>query len=188
MDAVEFAKTMRKICRSHTSCVECEFMKVQGHCGITNPEADHAGMVAVAEQWAREHVEKGTEEESRNVLELMVALTDKVDRLAEKIKVAENMIEESRCVTDATFGEVDERFAEVDKRIALCMRENNGKTKKKRTRKDLMLAAFPNAEIVDGCPPLCPKHLEKKYHCRAGGASIPCNDCKREYWLEEVEG
>lgn len=66
-----------------------------------------------AEQWAREHVEKGAEEESRNVLELMVALTDKVDRLAEKIKVAEKMIEESRCVTDATFGEVDERFAEV---------------------------------------------------------------------------
>lgn len=85
MDAMEFAKTVRKICRSHTSCVECEFVKVQGHCGITNPEADHAGMVAVAEQWAREHVEKGTEEESRNVLELMVALTDKVDRLAEKM-------------------------------------------------------------------------------------------------------
>lgn len=58
MDAIEFAKTMRKICRSHTSCVECEFVKVQGHCGITNPEADHAGMVAVAEQWAREHVER----------------------------------------------------------------------------------------------------------------------------------
>lgn len=54
MDAVEFAKTMRKICRSHTSCVECEFVKVQGHCGITNPEADHAGMVAVAEQWEKE--------------------------------------------------------------------------------------------------------------------------------------
>lgn len=54
MDAVEFAKTMRKICRSHTNCVECEFMKVQGHCCITNPEADHAGMVAVAEQWAKE--------------------------------------------------------------------------------------------------------------------------------------
>lgn len=54
MDAVEFAKTMREICRSHTSCVECEFVKVQGHCGITNPEADHAGMVAVAEQWEKE--------------------------------------------------------------------------------------------------------------------------------------
>ena len=137
MDAIEFAKTLRNICRSHTNCVECEFVKVQGHCGITNPEADHAGMVAVAEQWAREHVEKGTEEESRNLLELMVALTGKVDRLAEKIKVAEKMIEESRCVTDATFGEVDERFAEVDaqiervdERITLCMRMNGG-TKKR---------------------------------------------------------
>lgn len=83
MDAIEFAKTLRKICRSHTNCVECEFIKVQGNCCVTNQEADHAGMVAVAEQWAREHVEKGTGEESRNVLELMVALTEKVDRLAE---------------------------------------------------------------------------------------------------------
>lgn len=88
-------------------------------------------------EMAREHVEKGTEEESRNVLELMVALTDKVDRLAEKIKVAEKMIEESRCVTDATFGEVDEWFAEVeaqiervDERITLCMQMNGG-TKKR---------------------------------------------------------
>lgn len=188
MDAVEFAKTMRKICRSHTNCVECEFMKVQGHCCITNPEADHAGMVAVAEQWAREHVEKATEEESRNMLELMVALTDKVDRLAEKIKVAENMIEESRCVTDAAFGEVNERFAEVDKRIALCTQENNGKTKKKRTRKDLMLAAFPDTEVLDGHPPFCPIHFEKGYTCRDATGGIPCNNCKREYWLTEVEG
>lgn len=108
MDAVKFAKTMRKICRTHTNCIECEFMKVQGHCGIMNPETDHAEMVAVAEQWEREHVEKDTEEESRNLLKLMVALTDKVDRLEEKIKAAESMIEGSRRVTDATFGEVDE--------------------------------------------------------------------------------
>lgn len=113
MDAVEFAKTMRKICRTHTNCIECEFMKVQGHCGIMNPETDHAEMVAVAEQWAREHAEKDTEEESRNLLELMVALTDKVDRLEEKIKVAESMIEGSRRVTDATFGEVDEPVLRV---------------------------------------------------------------------------
>lgn len=190
MDAVEFAKTLRKICRSHTNCVECEFVKVQGHCGITNPEADHAGMVAVAEQWAREHVEKGTEEESRNVLELMVALTDKVDRLAEKIKVAEKMIEESRCVTDATFGEVDERFAEVDaqiervdERITLCMQMNGGtkkKNKRKRKRKYALLAVLPNVDTS-----ACPKILDMNYKCDKRKL---CAVCKHEFWNEEVEG
>lgn len=187
MDAVKFAKTMRKICRSHTSCVECEFVKVQGHCGITNPEADHAGMVAVAEQWAREHVEEDTEKESRNVLELMVALTDKVDRLAEKIKVAESMIEESRCVTDATFGEVDERFAEMGERIALCMWENSGaeKAKKKRTNKDALLAAFPNARVdKNGIPDMCPLVLNSQYDCNEFAS---CSLCKRTHWLAEVE-
>ncbi len=178
MDAVEFAKTMQKICRSHTSCVECEFVKVQGHCGITNPEADHAGMVAVAELWEREHVEKGKEEESRNVL----ALTDKVDRLAEKIKAAENMIEESRRVTDAAFGEVDERFAEVGEQIAMCMRRNGGETKKKRKRrrKYALLAVLPHVDTS-----ACPKVLDMNYKC---DKRKPCAVCKHEFWNEEVEG
>lgn len=158
MDAVEFAKTMREICRSHTSCVECEFVKVQGHCGITNPEADHAGMVAVAEQWAREHVEEDTEKESRNVLELMVALTDKVDRLAEKIKVAESMIEES---------------------------SGAEKAKKKRTNKDALLAAFPNARVdKNGIPDMCPLVLNSQYDCNEFAS---CSLCKRTHWLAEVE-
>lgn len=197
MDAVEFAKTLRKICRSHTSCVECEFVKVQGHCGITNPEADHAGMVAVAEQWAREHVEKGTEEESRNLLELMVALTDKVDRLEEKIKVAEKMIEESRCVTDATFGEVDERFAEVkallrEKEEWAAEQEQQKaeqerqKAEQKRTNKDVLLAAFPRMVMAGDIPALCPRIMDRDIHIQhCAGRS--CEQCRHEYWLSEAE-
>lgn len=66
-------------------------------------------LVDIVRKWTAEHCEVSKADESRNVLELMVALTDKVDRMAERIKVAENMIEESRCVMDAAFGEVDER-------------------------------------------------------------------------------
>lgn len=266
MDAVEFAKTMRKICRSHTSCVECEFVKVQGHCGITNPEADHAGMVAVAERWAKAHPEEAADatkpkqdepcvktipdnlegaiyraiasnktriekleydvsvvrnnlavlddriyalrekvdhtptmepsqtpepkRTNKDVLELMVALTDKVDRLAEKIKVAEKMIEESRFVTDATFGEVDERFAEVDaqiervdERITLCMQMKGGtkkKNKRKRKRKYALLAVLPNVDTS-----ACPKVLDMNYKCDKRKL---CAVCKHEFWNEEVEG
>lgn len=57
----------------------------------------------------------------------------------------------------------------------------------KRTRTDVLLAAFPNAEIVDGYPPFCPTHFEKGYTCRDANGGIPCNNCKREYWLAEVE-
>jgi hypothetical protein len=127
---------------------------------------------------------------NKDVLELMVALTDKVDRLAEKIKVAEKMIEESRCVTDATFGEVDERFAEVDaqiervdERITLCMQMNGGtkkKNKRKRKRKYALLAVLPNVETS-----ACPKVLDMNYKCDKRKL---CAVCKHEFWNEEVEG
>lgn len=59
--------------------------------------------------------------------------------------------------------------------------------KPKRTRTDVLLAAFPNAEIVDGYPPFCPTHFEKGFHCHETGVGIPCNNCKSEYWLAEAE-
>ena len=65
--------------------------------------------------------------------------------------------------------------------------EPTSKLKQKRTRKDLMLAAFPDTEIVDGYPPFCPIHFEKGFRCRDTSGGIPCNNCKREYWLTEVE-
>lgn len=65
--------------------------------------------------------------------------------------------------------------------------ETTPEPKQKLTRKDLMLAAFPGTEIVDGYPPFCPIHFEKGFTCRDSTGGIPCNNCKREYWLTEVE-
>ena len=115
MDAVEFIQAHDRMCAYHEkNCGDCPARHMDS-CGMgtKNP----ALLVDIVRKWTAEHCEVSKADESRNVLELMVALTDKVDRLEEKIKVAEKMIEESRCVTDATFGEVDERFAEVDAQI-----------------------------------------------------------------------
>lgn len=139
-------------------------------------------LVDIVRKWTAEHCEVSKADESRNVLELMVALTDKVDRMAERIKVAENMIEESRCVMDAAFGEVDERFAEVDKRIALCMQMNGGKRKKKRTRMDVLVEAFPEAVCdAHGVPCACPRDFGLT---KCGGGD--CVECRHEHWCAEV--
>lgn len=188
MDAVEFVKTIREICHCHKTCSECPFRCEKGGCDICTTR-DPREFVRIAEKWAGENHAEGARDESRNVLELMVALTDKVDRLAEKIKVAEKMIEESRCVTDAAFGEVDERFAEVDaqiervdERITLCMQLNGGtkKNKRKRKRKYALLAVFPNVDTS-----ACPKVLDMNYKCDKRKL---CAVCKHEFWNEEVEG
>lgn len=186
MDAVEFVKTIREICHCHKTCSECPFRCEKGGCDICTTR-DPREFVRIAEKWAGENHAEGARDESRNVLELMVALTDKVDRLGEKIKVAESMIEESRSVTDAAFGKVDEQFAEMGERIALCMWENSGaeKAKKKRTNKDVLLATFPNARMDhNGIPDMCPLVLDSQYDCNEFAS---CSLCKRTHWLAEVE-
>ncbi len=185
MDAVEFIQAHDRMCAYHEkNCGDCPARHMDS-CGMgtKNPEL----LVDIVRKWTAEHCEVGKADESRNVLELMVALTDKVDRLAEKIKVAEKMIEESRFVTDATFGEVDERFAEVDAQIALCMRENSGagKAEQKRTNKDVLVAVFPDARMdYNGLPDMCPLVLDTQYDCNAFAS---CSLCKRTHWLAEVE-
>lgn len=180
MDAVELLKAHDRMCTYYEeSCGDCPLRHMDScGTGTKNPEL----LVDIVRKWTAEHCEVSKADESRNVLELMVALTDKVDRLEERIKVAENMIEESRCVTDAAFGEVDERFAEVDKRIALCMRMNGGKRKKKRTRMDVLVEAFPEAVCdAHGVPCACPCDFGLT---ECGGGD--CVECRREHWYAEV--
>ena len=51
MEAVEFAKTVRRICSTHVGCAECELNQVHGRCDITSRCADH-----VAEKEHRDEV------------------------------------------------------------------------------------------------------------------------------------
>ena len=60
-------------------------------------------------------------------------------------------------------------------------RENPAKT-----RLNEFLDMFPNAAITDGIVDICPAKLDDTIECdnsRDGG----CYDCKRKYWLTEVE-
>lgn len=191
MDALEFVKTVQEICSWHKTCSECPFGCEKGGCDICTAR-DPREFVRIAEKWAGENRTDGTEKESRNVLELYECLADKVDLLEEKIKVARSMIEASRDLTNATFGEVDERFAEVDEKIALCMRManeagkagNSKEAKKKRTRMDVLVEAFPEA-VCDayGVPFACPREFGL---AECGGGD--CVECRREHWYAEVEG
>lgn len=54
-----------------------------------------------------------------------------------------------------------------------------------KTRQSEFLKMFPDAQIMkNGALQICPSKIEKPkmFDCR-----INCNDCKKEYWLAEVE-
>lgn len=59
------------------------------------------------------------------------------------------------------------------------------KAEQKRTNKDVLLAAFPNARMdYNGLPDMCPLVLDSQYDCNAFAS---CSHCKRTHWLAEVE-
>lgn len=64
-------------------------------------------------------------------------------------------------------------------------KEHPGKPEPKRTNKDVLLAAFPNARMdYNGIPDMCPLVLDSQYDCNAFAS---CSLCKRTHWSAEVE-
>lgn len=54
-----------------------------------------------------------------------------------------------------------------------------------RTRQDLILEAFPNVKLVDGCINVCTHNFKKNPECRG---SEGCSECMRDFWLAPAEG
>ena len=56
-----------------------------------------------------------------------------------------------------------------------------------KTRLSMFLKLFPNAKITDGHINICPKLLNTNFEPCPAPAVLNCSDCKKEYWLSEVE-
>ncbi len=54
------------------------------------------------------------------------------------------------------------------------------------TRQDRFLKMFPNAETLDGYLKTCPKQLDYT-HAKDRCAKWCCDECRKEYWLAEVD-
>lgn len=61
----------------------------------------------------------------------------------------------------------------------------------RKTRQSVFLEQWPDAELdVDGVLGISPCNLSKEYEKdrdRCGDRTKSCRDCRREFWMEEVE-
>lgn len=62
----------------------------------------------------------------------------------------------------------------------------------RKTRQSELLKLFPRVSMAgNGTIDLCPVTMDKEYAClekgRIGRAECECPDCRKKYWLEEVE-
>lgn len=59
----------------------------------------------------------------------------------------------------------------------------------RKTQQSVFLEQYPEAEIDKcGCLMLCPKRISADCRNRYGNcANRVCSDCRREFWMQEVE-
>ena len=61
----------------------------------------------------------------------------------------------------------------------------------RKTRQSVFLEQWPEANLdVSGAIDICPAALSSDYRSDSGGCkypSIACIDCRREFWMQEVE-
>lgn len=68
--------------------------------------------------------------------------------------------------------------------------ERWGKEHPLKTRQSELLKMFPRAERgEDGLIVFCPEDFDSKIECppKKGGGHDQCGECRKKYWLEEVE-
>ncbi len=77
--------------------------------------------------------------------------------------------------------------AEYEKIIAAV--EQWSKEHPRKTRQSVFLEQCPEAELhIDGVLWLCPKRVSVAHrNDNSRCATITCNDCRREFWMQEVE-
>lgn len=152
MEAAEFIKQRNRMCSYYNNmpegCYMCPAFNAAYHkdCGIAtdNPER----LVAIVEKWAKEHPEETEQErqepehpeESSDLHAIIDALEDRIDKLDEKVSNEALIFREVSKRNQDAHRQLADRITALEKYPVESMNEP------KRTNKDVLLAAFPDAE------------------------------------------
>ena len=77
----------------------------------------------------------------------------------------------------------------VDEEIVPIV-EKWSKENPRKTRQDVFLEQWPNAQCIDGILVFCPRSISAAHRDSNGACKNPerlCEDCRREFWMQEVE-
>lgn len=234
MEVLEFIKQKDRMCDYY-----CDAMCTRDDSGETCPASSidceimtdkPERIVAIVEQWAKEHPEKPEQqqqkpehpEEAADVTkpkqdepcvktlqdQLEGAIYREIISNKTKIEKLEHDVEERVDHLKKCFDEMNERLTcfihdTVDEVQAIkkhaehqdkfmhtqCVHvdseEVESMSKQKRTNKDVLLAAFPDALMDNnGIPYVCPNLLDAHYNC---DKFDDCLRCRHTHWLAEVE-
>ena len=195
MEVLEFMKQKNRMCDYYVDgCTRDGFCEIcPAHdidCEITTDKPEQ--LVAIVEQWVKEHPEKPEQEQQKPERERQKPEQKRQNPERDDIEGAiyreiishktriENLEYDVSVIWHNLEGLDDQIHALREKVDHATTTEQSQTSKPKRTNKDVLLAAFPNVDTS-----ACPKVLDMNYKCDKRKL---CAVCKHEFWNEEVKG
>ena len=188
MEALEFLQCYNKMCNSHVSrCVGCEAQEIDCELNTDEPEK----LVVAVKRWAKAHPEEAADvtkpkQDEPCVKTIQDNLEGAIFRAIALNKTRIEMLEYDVSVIRHNLAELHDKIYALSEKVDHTTTEEPIQTQEqKRTNKDVLLAAFPNARTDDnGIPNMCPRSLDTQYDCNK---FRNCLLCKHTYWLAESE-
>lgn len=195
MEVLEFIRQKDRMCEFYSgrTCTHddsgetCPAMSID--CEITSDELEQ--LVAIVEQWAKEHPEEtAAATNPKNNEPCVKTIRDDLEgaiyRAIASNKTRIENLEQDVFVIRNNLAVLGDQIYALSKKVDHTPTTEPSQTQEpKRTNKDALLAAFPNARMdYNGLPDMCPLVLDTQYDCNAFAS---CSFCKRTHWLAEVE-
>ena len=187
-EMVRIVREMERMCSTH-ECAECRAIGID--CNFEANNKDLEKLIQIVDAWNIEHPDKEQQVEAKKEQSCgNNALEERVDHLK---KCFDEMNERLTCFIHDTVDEVraikkhaehHDKFMQI-KCVHVDSEEVESMNEPKRTNKDVLLAAFPDALMDDnGIPYACPNRLDTHYNC---DKFENCLRCRQTHWLAEVE-
>lgn len=195
MEAVEFIKQKERMCDYYSgrTCTHddsgetCPAISID--CNITTNDLEQ--LVAIVERWAKEHPEEtAAATNHKNDEPCVKTIQDNLEgaiyRAISSNKTRIENLEHDVAVIRINLSVLDDRIYALREKVDHTPTAESSQTQKpKRTNKDVLLAAFPDAYVYPGGIPMaCPLSLDKHYEC---SKFKNCEECRTTHWPAEAE-
>ena len=187
-EMVRIIREKDRMCNTY-ECAECRAASID--CVFSSANKNLTKMIQTVDAWSIEHPDKEQQVEVKKEQSCgNNALEERVDHLK---KCFDEMNERLTCFIHDTVDEVQaiKKHAEHQdefmqtKCVHVDSEEVESMNEPKRTNKDVLLEAFPDARMDDnGIPYACPINFVAHYNCDKFES---CLRCRNTHWLAEVE-
>ena len=187
-EMVRIIREKDRMCKTY-ECAECRAASID--CDFSSANKDLSKLIQIVDAWSIEYPDKEQQVEVKKEQSCgNNALEERVDHLK---KCFDEMNERLTCFIHDTVYEVQaikkhaehqDKFMQT-KCVHVDSEEVESMNEPKRTNKDVLLAAFPDARMDDnGIPYACPINFVAHHNCDKFES---CLRCRNTHWLAEVE-